>query len=225
MSNTRRAFLQTGATLAAGLAAATPAGAQAPAPASVQVPKVKFGKAEISRIVLGGNPLYGVSHFNQTYDRVMREWCTPSKVVEIMHQCEAYGINAFQHCKHWGCRGPLVIDKPVTLRGLDRKTVVWRRGGPVIYIRTPGVTLERILIERTVETQGPLIVHNVGCAPTGRESMQLDTLISLGELVPGSTLILPLEIETAGRAELMQRSEQFKATLLDALAHGTIAIT
>ncbi len=47
-------------------------------------------------------------------------------------------------------RGPLVIDTPVTLRGLDRKTVLWRRGGPVIYIRTPGVTLERMLIERTV---------------------------------------------------------------------------
>ena len=99
-------------------------------------------------------------------------------------------------------RGPLVIDRPVTLRGLDRKTVLWRRGGPVIYIRAPGVTVERILIERTVETRGPLIVHNVGCAPTGRELMQLDTLISLGELVPGSTLILPLEIETMARAEL-----------------------
>jgi 4-hydroxy-3-polyprenylbenzoate decarboxylase len=23
---------------------------------------------------------------------------------------DLYGINAFQHCKHWGCRGPLVID-------------------------------------------------------------------------------------------------------------------
>ncbi len=92
MRKTRRSFLQSTATFAAGLSAA-----QAQVPPSVQVPKVKFGTAEISRIVLGGNPLYGVSHHNRTYDRVMREWCTSSKVVEIMHQCLAYGINTFQY--------------------------------------------------------------------------------------------------------------------------------
>src|SRR5262249_34554171 len=93
------------------------------------------------------------------------------------------------------------IDAAVTLCGLDRKTVLWRRGGPVIYVRAPGVTLSKLLIERTV-TRGPLVVHKAGCAPTGGESMTLDALISLGELVPGSTLTLPLEIETAGRAEV-----------------------
>ncbi len=98
--------------------------------------------------------------------------------------------------------GPILIDKPVRLRGQDRKTVLWRRGGPVIYIRTPGVTLERLLIERTVQAHGPLLVHDAGCAPTGKDSMELDKLISLGELVPGSTLILPLEIEVAGRTEI-----------------------
>ncbi len=98
--------------------------------------------------------------------------------------------------------GPILIDIPVRLRGQDRKTVLWRRGGPVIYIRAPGVTLERLLIERTVQAQGPLVVHSAGCAPTGKESMALDELISLGELVPGSTLILPLEVETRARAEI-----------------------
>src|SRR5436309_984457 len=76
--------------------------------------------------------------------------------------------------------GPILIETPVTLRGLDRKTVLWRRGGPVIYIRTPGVTLERVLIERTVQAQGPLIVHEAGCnpvGPNGRESMQIETLV------------------------------------------------
>src|SRR5262245_812531 len=98
--------------------------------------------------------------------------------------------------------GPILIDSPVRLRGQDRKTVLWRRGGPVIYIRSPGVILERLLIERTVQAQGPLVVHDAGCAPTGRDSMELDKLISLGELVPGSTLILPLEIEVSARTEI-----------------------
>jgi len=93
MPRTRRSFLQSTTALAAGL---TPAQAQPQPPAGVQVPKVKFGKAEISRIVLGLNPLYGTSHFNRTYDTVMREWCTSAKVVEIMHRCASYGINCYQ---------------------------------------------------------------------------------------------------------------------------------
>src|SRR5258708_17997203 len=103
---------------------------------------------------------------------------------------------------HGEYQGPIFIDASVTLRGLDRKTVVWRRGGAVIYVRAPGVTLSKLLIERTV-TRGPLIVHKAGCAPTGGESITLDALISLGELILGSTLTLPLEIETAGRAEII----------------------
>src|SRR5262249_34491204 len=47
-----------------------------------------------------------------------------------------------------------------------------------------------------------LIVHRAGCAPAGGESRQLDPLINLGELVPGSALTLPLELETTGRAEI-----------------------
>jgi hypothetical protein len=97
MSNTRRYFLQSSAAVAAGLTGAVSAGgAQAPSPASVQVPKVKFGKAEISRVVIGANQFYGYSHFNSTYDTVMKEWYTPSKVVEILQRAESYGINAFQ---------------------------------------------------------------------------------------------------------------------------------
>ncbi len=97
MSNTRRSFLQSGAAVAAGLTGAVSAGgAQAPSPANVQVPKVKFGKAEISRVVMGANQFYGYSHFNSTYDTVMKEWYTPSKVVEILQRAESYGINTFQ---------------------------------------------------------------------------------------------------------------------------------
>jgi hypothetical protein len=99
-------------------------------------------------------------------------------------------------------RGPILIETPVTLRGLDRKTVLWRRGGPVIYVRTPGVTLAKLLIERTVQADGPLIVHDAGCAPRGGESKALEALISLGDLVPGSPLTLPLEVEVSARAEI-----------------------
>jgi hypothetical protein len=100
MSNTRRTFLRSGAALAAGLAGAnaTPAAEQAAQPkASVQVPKMKFGGVEISRMVLGVNPFYGFAHFNNNYGTAMKEWYTQEKVCSIMHQCTRYGINAFNY--------------------------------------------------------------------------------------------------------------------------------
>ena len=86
---TRRGFLQAGALLAVQQSA--------PAQSLVQVPKMKFGGVEISRMVLGVNPFYGYSHFNSTYSTTMREWYTQEKVVEVMHRANQYGINAFNY--------------------------------------------------------------------------------------------------------------------------------
>src|SRR5579863_5924043 len=77
MSNSRRQFLQSSAALAVGLmgsntlaaaetsVAETPA---SPAPSGekpLQVPKMRFGTVEVSRLVLGVNPLYGFVHYNK----------------------------------------------------------------------------------------------------------------------------------------------------------------
>ncbi|MGD0776168.1 MAG: hypothetical protein ABSC05_25410 [Candidatus Solibacter sp.] len=104
MSNTRRSFLHQGAALAAGLtgAGATLAAQQAAQRADqpqgpVQVPKMKFGGAEISRMVLGVNPFYGFAHYNNNFSVAMKEWYTQDKVCAIMHQCNRYGINAFNY--------------------------------------------------------------------------------------------------------------------------------
>ena len=107
MPHTRRGFLQSAAALAAGASAASPAaqtpagrGGQAPAatltPApDVQVPKMKFGGVEISRLVLGCNPFLGEGHFNPTLAALMREYFTPDRVCAVMHQCNRFGINAY----------------------------------------------------------------------------------------------------------------------------------
>ncbi|MGA2119169.1 MAG: hypothetical protein ABSH56_31005 [Bryobacteraceae bacterium] len=113
MSNTRRGFLQSSAALAAGLTGVTsaqaqnmpPGAPQAPAaatgpavPASqIQVPKIKFGNVEISRMVLGVNPFYGFAHYNNTLGTVMKEWYTADRVCNVMHQCNRFGINAFNY--------------------------------------------------------------------------------------------------------------------------------
>jgi hypothetical protein len=107
MSNTRREFLQSSAAMAIGLTGAASAfgsGQQAGQKATaspvagevrVQIPKMKFGNTEISRLVLGVNPLYGFSHYNNNFSNAMREWYTQDRVCEVLHRACSYGINAF----------------------------------------------------------------------------------------------------------------------------------
>jgi hypothetical protein len=110
MSDTRRSFLQSGAALAAGLTGGAStveaqAGGQGRGQASValkpaseiQVPKMKFFNAEISRMVLGVNPFYGFAHYNKNFENSMREWYTADRVCSVMHQANRFGINAFNY--------------------------------------------------------------------------------------------------------------------------------
>ena len=91
MSETRRGFLKAGTAIAASLASGS---AQTQA---IQVPKMKFGGAEISRLVLGTNPFYGYSHHNSNYDFEMRQWYTQDRICEVLHHAQSFGINAFNY--------------------------------------------------------------------------------------------------------------------------------
>ncbi len=118
MSNSRREFLQTGAALAAGLIGApqllhsepqaslsqADANASQSLPARqpgvagpVLVPRMKFGNVEISRMVIGVNPMYGFAHYNMNFSRTMAEWYTQDRVCEVLHRANNYGINAFNY--------------------------------------------------------------------------------------------------------------------------------
>src|SRR3569833_1045624 len=103
MSKSRREFLQDGAALAAGLGGApqllhsqaarqedgNEPGSQQPLIAPVQVPRMKFGAVEISRMVIGVNPMYGFAHYNMNYARTMAEWYTQERVCEVLHRASA----------------------------------------------------------------------------------------------------------------------------------------
>src|SRR5262245_5699818 len=60
----RRVFLQQAAGVAAGLAATAAAN-----PADPLLPTVKLGPHALTRLIIGGNPVYGYSHFNRLLDR------------------------------------------------------------------------------------------------------------------------------------------------------------
>jgi hypothetical protein len=96
---TRRDFLQQAAGLAAGLGAAAPAlaGADAPAQTGPLLPTVRLGPHSVTRLIIGGNPVYGYSHFNRLLSQSMTDWHTPERVVALLKRCEQAGLNCWQN--------------------------------------------------------------------------------------------------------------------------------
>lgn len=92
-SSSRREFLHRAAGLTAG-AANLAAGA---APPSSLLPTVKLGSHTVTRLILGGNPLYGHSHFNKHFSQSMIDWHTPERVQALLKRAEQAGINAWQN--------------------------------------------------------------------------------------------------------------------------------
>jgi hypothetical protein len=72
----------------------------APSPAhssaASTLPTVPLGPHRITRLIAGGNPLYGYSHFNPILDKLMLEYFTDERVVRFLLECEKAGINTFQ---------------------------------------------------------------------------------------------------------------------------------
>jgi hypothetical protein len=92
-SVSRRSFISTAAAMGAGLAASHQADAGQEA---ALLPTVKFSGAQITRLIVGSNPFYGYSHFNQVLDHHMREWMTQDRRIEVLKSAERHGINTWQ---------------------------------------------------------------------------------------------------------------------------------
>ncbi len=138
MSCTRRSFI----TSTAGLLTSVAAGA-APEPAN-RVPKTRFGKVELSRMIVGGNPFLGFSHYNNILNTVMKEWYTQERVIEVMQRCEQFGLNAFNYVhmgrgqddwEHYVAKGGKMhivaqasVDDPAELVNAVKPMAVWVQG-------------------------------------------------------------------------------------------------
>lgn len=96
-SSTRREFLKGATSVAATTVAAalmTPAPVRAEA--SSVLPTVQLGAHRVTRLLVGGNPVFGYSHFNPLLDQAMREWFTDDHIVELLVNCGRAGINTWQ---------------------------------------------------------------------------------------------------------------------------------
>jgi hypothetical protein len=92
---TRRTFLHQAAGLAAGLSAVAAAEAADTSPALL--PTIKLGPHAVTRLILGGNPIYGHSHFNKLLSQHQTAWHTPERVQALLQRAEQAGINTWQN--------------------------------------------------------------------------------------------------------------------------------
>jgi len=96
-ATSRRNFLRQTVGIAAGAAVLN----ELPSPAAPVpqplLPTIKLGQHQVTRLIIGGNPIYGHSHFNRILSKYQTTWHTPERVVELLQQCEAKGINTWQN--------------------------------------------------------------------------------------------------------------------------------
>jgi hypothetical protein len=96
-SATRRDFLQQTAALAAGLSPVVAEAVEPEAKTDPQLPTIKLGMHQVTRLIVGGNPIYGYSHFNKLLSRHMTDWHTPERVAALLKRCEQAGLNTLQN--------------------------------------------------------------------------------------------------------------------------------
>jgi hypothetical protein len=97
-SPNRRAFLQQAAGIAGGVAVLASAGQTADKPAGGELlPTVRLGPHQVTRLIIGGNPIYGYSHFNKLLSQHQSAWHTPERIVELLKRCEQAGLNTWQN--------------------------------------------------------------------------------------------------------------------------------
>ncbi|MFI5457209.1 MAG: hypothetical protein ACHRXM_17325 [Isosphaerales bacterium] len=97
-SSSRRGFLQQAAVVTTGIAVLPAAAAAAERPFKGDaLPSVALGAHRVSRLIIGGNPIYGYSHFNRLFSQHQTDWHTPEHVVELLLRCEECGLNTWQN--------------------------------------------------------------------------------------------------------------------------------
>lgn len=95
LGSSRRDFLERATGLTAALTALAARGQAAPE--SLLLPTIRLGPHEVTRLILGGNPVYGYAHFNRLLSQHQTAWHTPQRVVQLLERAEQAGINTWQN--------------------------------------------------------------------------------------------------------------------------------
>lgn len=60
------------------------------------LPTIKIGNADVTRLIVGGNPLSGISHWSSRMDWDMLRYYTMPRLQELLDECWRHGINTVQ---------------------------------------------------------------------------------------------------------------------------------
>jgi len=61
-----------------------------------KIPTIALGPHQVSRLIVGSNPILGYSYLGNHTDKQMKEYFTPKRTVEFLHDCEQAGITTHQ---------------------------------------------------------------------------------------------------------------------------------
>lgn len=124
------------------------------------LPTLQLGKFTLSRLIIGGNPLHGYSHFNSLFNKHMLEWADRERVAEILANCEKQGINTWQFSHHDRGMGDLLRHR--------------EKGGRIQFILLSHREIEddHKLIKEVAKLKPVAIVHHGGSAERKRRAGQ-----------------------------------------------------
>ena len=60
------------------------------------LPTVRLGGVDLSRLIIGGNPFSGNSHLTADRDREMLDYFTTERIKATLFECERQGLTAMQ---------------------------------------------------------------------------------------------------------------------------------
>ncbi len=113
------------------------------------LPTIRLGEHEVTRLVVGSNPISGYSYMGPIMDQQMREYFTPERIVELLWACEQADINTHQFSRPQEMSG---VFQKLRERGSKMKFICLHSGGP-----------ENLPIEQVVKSTQPIaIVHHGG---------------------------------------------------------------
>ena len=87
-ASSRRDSLHQTAGIAASVAALAEASHAADplATSTTPLPTIALGSHRVTRLIIGGNPIYGYSHHNQLFSRHLTDWHTPERVLDLLRR-------------------------------------------------------------------------------------------------------------------------------------------
>ena len=95
--SSRREFLKKlGVLPVAAMAAGQVIRASSARAGEARLPRIKFGKYSLSRLICGTNPFNAGSHLSVFVNHEMRRYYTPEQVLKSLRRCQEVGINCWQ---------------------------------------------------------------------------------------------------------------------------------